>query len=185
GVIEGRTHKKHTKSKARLRYRSFPMKRQIYAAMMVASVILCFVLTVGGTGYAQLGNQGSLEGSVVDSSGAAVANAKVTVTNQANGASSSTTTTQEGLFIFPIVSVGTYDLRVESSGFGAVTRKDIPVTVGAKVNLPIRLAVSAKEESVTVTAEVPVVETTRTQMSSTVDERSVKELPVNGRNFID
>ena len=158
-----------------------PVRKQITFALLVLSLMMVLSLS----GFAQLGNQGSLEGSVVDSSGAAVPNAAVTVTNQANGASFSTTTTQEGLFIFPIVAVGSYDLKVESSGFGALTRKDIPVTVGAKVNLPIRLSVSGKTESVTVTADVPLVETTRTQMSSTVDERSVASLPVNGRNFID
>src|SRR5947209_10872198 len=163
--------------------RRTPMTKQL--RFRAFCFLFAFVLAVAGSGFAQSGNQGSLEGTVVDSSGAAVTNATITAINKDNGLVSTTSTTGEGLFTFPVLPVGTYDLTVESSGFGTASRKNIPVTVGAKVNLPIKLSVSSKSESVTVTTDVPVVETTRTQMSTTVNQRSVEELPVNGRNFID
>src|SRR4051812_9940246 len=147
--------------------------------------LFAFMLVVALAGFAQSGNQGSLEGSVVDSSGAAIPNANITVTNKDNGFKLSTTSGAEGFFTFPVLPVGTYDMTVESSGFAKAVRKGIPVSVGAKVNLPVNLAVAGATSDVTVTAETPVVETTRTQMSTTVNQRSVEELPVNGRNFLD
>ena len=150
-------------------------------------VCLCLLVSlfISIAGWTQSGNQASLEGTVTDSSGAVVPNASVQITNQGTGASLTTNTDASGYFRFPVIPVGMYDLTVNQPGFAPYTNKNIDVAVGAKVNLKVGLAIAGKAEAVNVTAELPVVETTRTQVSSTVDDRAVRELPVNGRNFMD
>lgn len=146
--------------------------------------VLVLAVAFASLSWAQ-GNQGSIEGTVVDPSGAVVPAAEIVATNTGTGAAFRATTTDEGLFAFPVVPVGSYDLVVKRKGFAALTQKGVTVTIGAKLNLKLTLQVSGKEETVVVTSEAPVVETTRTQVSSTIDDRSVSNLPANGRNFID
>src|SRR5262249_47184694 len=71
-----------------------------------------------------------------------------------------------------------------SSGFGEQKRV-VRVAVGAKINLDIRLAAAQQAENVDVSADIPVIETTRSQLSTAVNEQQIRELPVNGRNFLD
>jgi hypothetical protein len=147
------------------------------------SVVVLLLFTVAA--LAQVGNQGSLEGTVSDASGALVPNASLTATNNATGVSFTTETNQDGLFRFALLPVGTYTLKVGKQGFSEQVRQDVPVTVGGKLNLDFKLAVSGAAETVNVTGQLPLVETTRTNVSTTVDATSVAELPVNGRNFLD
>ena len=94
-------------------------------------------------------------------------------------------TTGSGLFAFVRVPVGRYTLTVDRSGFKTVKRTEIDLTVGAVVTLDVTLTVGATSESITVSGELPLVETTRSQTSTSVNERAVQELPINGRNFLD
>ncbi len=127
----------------------------------------------------------TLSGSVTDPTGASVANAKVTVTNPAIGLTRTTQTTAAGLYSFPDLPVGTYDLTVEQSGFKTVKRTGLPLAVGAVAAFDVALELGTTQETVSVTAEVPVVETTRSQTSTVVNTQAVAELPINGRNFLD
>src|SRR4051812_34015432 len=147
------------------------------------ALVLIFAFALAA--FAQSGNQGTLEGTVADPSGALVPGAKLTVTNEANGTSFVTQSSQDGLYRFPVLPVGVYDLKTEKDGFAPKLSKGIRLDVGAKLNLDVKLAVSGSEQSITVSEEAPLIETTRTQVSSTVDQNSVANLPVNGRNFID
>ncbi|MGZ7029644.1 MAG: outer membrane beta-barrel protein, partial [Terriglobales bacterium] len=145
-----------------------------------------FVLVLfSAVAIAQLGNQASLEGTVTDSTGAVVPNVAVKLTNTGTGAVFTIATNESGYFRFPVIPVGNYQLNATRDGFAPYIQKSIDVAVGAKVNLPIVLAVAGQKEKVEVTGELPVVETTRTQLSSVVDDHAVSELPVNGRNFMD
>lgn len=143
-----------------------------------------FILLISLSARAQVGNQGSVEGTVTDPNGGLVPGAVLTLKNTATGATFTLTSNEAGLFRFPVVPVGTYELTAEKSGFTKVTEKDIQVTVGARINLNLSLPLQAQMTSVTVTGGVPVVETTRTQVSSTVNDRAINSLPTNGRNFI-
>jgi hypothetical protein len=147
-------------------------------------LLLATLLFIANLSYAQSGNQGSLEGTVADPSGAVIPAAHLKVTSHATGVVSETVSGPEGLYKFPVLPVGAYDLTVDSKGFANATFKNIEVAVGAKVNLPVSLRVSG-DSVVDVTSEAPIVETTRTHVASTVDSTSVRDLPVNGRNFID
>src|SRR5712692_5068759 len=149
------------------------------------AVVVCIVLALAvGSMCAQV-STGSVQGTVSDPSGAVVPGARLTATNTATGVSFATESNADGLYRFAVLPVGTYDLTVEKQGFTTQTRKAIDVTVGAKIALDWKLAVSGTQQTVNVTEETPLVETTRTALSTTVDSMSVATLPVNGRNFIE
>ncbi|MGE5112613.1 MAG: TonB-dependent receptor [Acidobacteriaceae bacterium] len=156
-------------------------KRSVVCFAFVALVLLAAVSLT----WAQSLAGGAIEGTVTDASGAVVPGVKVTVLNSATGATQETTSNADGLFQFPVLAAGNYKLTASKSGFATVQQNNVSLNVGGKLNLPISMPVASKGESVTVTSEVPVIETTRTQVSSNVNERSIRELPVNGRNFID
>jgi hypothetical protein len=151
----------------------------------LAVVCLLLSLLVYAAAVAQVGNQASLEGTITDPTGAVVPNVTVKLTNTQTGASFSAASNGSGYYVFPVIPVGTYDLTAEPSGFAAYTLKGIEVAVGAKINLPVALALKGQQESVEVTGETPVIETTRSPVTETVDHHAVSELPVNGRNFMD
>ncbi len=165
----------HTKKETYMRTQQF---------LRIAGLML-FLMALALPVHAQVGNQGSIEGTIADQKGGVVPGATVTVRNTATDAKFSATTDESGYFHFLVLPVGTYELTVEKSGFATITQKEIPLRVGAKLNFNLSLPLAAQQASVVVTGETPVVETTRTQVSSTVDDRAVANLPVNGRNFID
>ncbi len=127
----------------------------------------------------------TLNGTVTDPSGAAIPNAKVTITNTATGVTRTLTTNEAGIYNFTRVPVGTYDITVESGGFKTDKRTGVNLTVGAVATLDIALQVGGAAEVVSVSAEVPIVETTRSQTATTVTTQQVRDLPINGRNFLD
>ncbi|HYO81924.1 MAG TPA: TonB-dependent receptor [Bryobacteraceae bacterium] len=148
-----------------------------WALVAIASVSACFAQSeVGGA---------SLNGTVTDPTGAAVAGAKVVASNEETGFTRETITTEAGLYNFVRVPVGRYSLNIEASGFKGSRRENIALAVGAIATLDVALEIGTAAESVTVTAETPVVETTRSQTSTTVTEKAVRDLPINGRNFLD
>lgn len=155
------------------------------------TVVVCFaflalfVLTALPLSWGQSLAGGAIAGTVTDATGAVVPGAKITVLNTATGAKQETVTNSDGLFQFPVLAAGRYQLTASKEGFATIQQNQVDLSVGGKLNLPLSMPVASKGESVTVTSEVPVVETTRTQVSSNVNERSIRELPVNGRNFID
>src|SRR5262245_24574176 len=128
---------------------------------------------------------GSIEGVVSDPSGAVVPGAAIRIRPLATAATLTTTTNGQGLFWFPVVPTGAYDLAVEKGGFATWTQKDISVTVGARVNLAVSLVVAIAEQRTTVSSEPPLLESTRSQVSTTIDSRVITDLPVNGRSFVD
>src|SRR5215510_3650940 len=149
------------------------------------AILIALLIVTSTMSLAQGGNQGSITGTVTDSSGALVPGAEVIATNTATGASFNTTSTSDGFFEFQLLPVGTYDIDAKKQGFNPLSAKGVKLTIGAKLNLNLELKVSAQGETVVVTGEAPVVETARTQVSSTIDDRAVANLPTNGRNFIE
>ena len=135
--------------------------------------------------HAQAGSEGTIEGSVVDPSGAVIAGVRLSASNSATGAASSTTTDEHGLFRFLAVAPGRYEISATHPGFATLIEKNIVVTVGAQVDLELVLRVASSSDSLVVTGESPILETTRSAYSSTLDQRMISSLPVNGRNFTD
>ena len=155
-----------------------------------SKAFLLFVLSVffaTGAIFAQSqATTGNIEGRVVDPNGAAVPNVAITATNQETGLEKNTTSSDEGNFVLPLLTPGRYKVvTAPAQGFAASTYENVTVTVGAKTALEIVLSASGSVNIVDVTATGQGVETTRTSISSTVEERRVINLPTNGRNFLD
>jgi len=140
------------------------------------------LLFVSGSG-AQQGTSGSIEGTITDQQGGAIANAKLTAVNAATGLTLQASSDDNGLFHFLAVPVGTYLVTVEHSGFAKYSA-DVTVDVAARINLPVQMAVGSQAEAVTVSAAPPVLETTRSSVQSVVNDLAVADLPTLGRNFI-
>src|SRR5262245_11895587 len=127
---------------------------------------------------------GAIQGTVVDQSGGVLPGASVTVTNTDTGIARTTVTDENGVFRAELLPVGNYEVAAELSGFTPQKQQNIAVTVGSTITFRIQMPVASVAETVTVTSTAPIIETTRTQVSDTVSEVQVKNLPVNGRNFI-
>ncbi len=136
--------------------------------------------------YAQSGAaNGSLEGTVLDSSGAVVPGAQVTVRNQNTSAAVTQVADDAGHFLFLYMTPGRYELSVQKTGFQNVLLKDIVINVGTTTTVRPQLAVGRMETAVNVSANVALVDTSQSSMSAVVGQRSIDSLPLNGRNFSD
>jgi hypothetical protein len=109
----------------------------------------------------------------------------VTATQPATNAERETLSNDQGFYAFTSLPPGSYQLRVAVPGFKTAQREGVVLSVGAAATLDIQLQIGTPSDVITVTEEAPLVETTRSQTATTVDSRSVSELPVNGRNFLD
>lgn len=126
----------------------------------------------------------AVSGRVLDSSGAAIPSANVAVTSKETGRVQ-TTQTSAGGYYKVVVPAGTYDVRVEVTSFRPEIRQNLNLSVGQEAVLNFNLQVGSVAESVTVTAEAPLVDTTSGSLGGLVDEQKVSDLPLNGRNFND
>jgi len=129
-------------------------------------------------------NYASASGRVTDPTDAVVPGAEVTARHVETNLSSMTTTDLNGRFRFPYLRPGSYEMTVLAAGF-AETKRLVTLTLGAAFELTIPLAVAAVETAVRVSEEQEILETARTQISGTVSQAEVQNLPVNGRNFLD
>ncbi|PYY17451.1 MAG: hypothetical protein DMG60_11585 [Acidobacteria bacterium] len=159
--------------------------RRSTPASKTFQLLFAFVLSLAlcAGAFAQAG-RGTVSGTTIDPSGAVLADSKVTATNTATGETFNITSNSDGLFVFPLLPVGPYKIEATHAGFGTLI-ETVQVTVGAKIDLNMPLRVATQGESVQVSAEAPVVETTRSSMSDTVGDRQIANLPTNGRNFLD
>jgi outer membrane receptor protein involved in Fe transport len=128
---------------------------------------------------------GTINGTVTDPSGAAVGGVRVTALNQGTGLQRGAETTDGGLFSLPRLPVGVYSLTMEKQGFKTAKRENVTVNVGSILTLDITLEVGGVTETVTVTGDVGAVETARSQTSTVVNDKLIRDLPINGRNFLD
>jgi hypothetical protein len=127
---------------------------------------------------------GTISGIVTDPSGAAVPGATVTAINTGTNATVSTTTTDLGVYNFAQLPVGTYEIHVKASSFKEFVAKDVEVHVSTVTELNAELALGAASESVTVEASDIQVQTTSAAAGEVVEGQQVRELPLNGENFM-
>jgi len=125
---------------------------------------------------------GRILGRVADPTGAVLAGVKITLVNEATGASRETQTNASGDYTFVEVVPGTYRVEYELAGFKKSVQKSVTVDVNQVVTLNQILAIGATQETVEVTSEAPQVDTTSTQLGAVINDRSVNELPLNTRD---
>ena len=128
---------------------------------------------------------GTIQGTVADPSGAAVPNATVTVRNTATGEERTFTTDATGLYVVPSLPVGTYDVTVKAAGLQSTSANNLVLEVGRTVQQNFRLAVASATTTVEISATAPLLETGTVSVGSVVDQRTVQEIPLNGRHFVD
>jgi Carboxypeptidase regulatory-like domain len=139
------------------------------------SLLVPALLSAQGTG-------GRIIGRVADSSGAVLANVKVTLVNEATNVSRDATTNSGGDYDFIEVPVGTYRLEFDLKGFKKNIRRGVALDINQVITLNMTMAVGATQEVVDVTSEAPLVETTSTQLGAVMGDRAVSELPLNSRD---
>jgi hypothetical protein len=126
---------------------------------------------------------GTIAGEVVDPSNAALDHAAVTIRNQETGTERSLITSGDGTFSAPSIPVGLYTVAVTHDGLAPLTRTGITLAVGQSIHLHLMLTLGTVEQSITVEDTPPSVDTSTLQTQGLVNERQVKELPLNGRSF--
>src|SRR5213080_3782232 len=152
----------------------------------VLQSVFTFVIGVALFGVTPLNAQvdtGSITGVIADASGAVVSGAKVTLTNEGTGASLTATSGADGIYKFSPVRVGSYNLDVTSQGFQTTKQSGVQVNIGTNVSLNFNLKPGSQTETVEVTGAIPVLQTQDASVGQVVDQRSVNDLPLNGRNF--
>ncbi|MEK6398613.1 MAG: carboxypeptidase-like regulatory domain-containing protein, partial [Terriglobus sp.] len=125
----------------------------------------------------------TIHGVVTDASGAAVAGATVIVRNEDTGTERHLLSDAAGRYAAPSVAVGTYSISVQADGFSSEKHTGINLTVGQAVEFDLHLRVASDAQQVSVTDSAPTVNLSNEQVSGLVNERQVKDLPLNGRSY--
>ena len=147
--------------------------------MLFAVCVFCFCL-FSDVSRAQSTTQGAIAGTVVDTTGAVIPGAAVTVHNDATSAEISVVSDPTGYFKVPLVPPGVYTVTIKASGFGDYSAKTVPVTVGSLTELHPELKAGSAQESVEVTGVAPVLKFESPEVSSTLTTQEIVNLPLNG-----
>jgi hypothetical protein len=142
------------------------------------------ILLLTASAFAQ-DARGTITGRATDTTGAALPNASVQVTNVATGVSVNVRTNEAGNFVVPYLTPGIYTLTVEQTGFRKFVQEQLQVRTNETVEVNPQLQVGDAKESVTVTAETPLLATAEVSMGQVVDTRRIEELPLFAGNALD
>ena len=153
------------------------MSRYLAVLLIIGSVILS-----GHLVFAQV-TTGTILGVVQDSSGAVLPGVSVMVKNVDTGITRTATTDEGGRYTLPDLTLGNYEVQGQLPGFQTEVRSGITLTVGREAVVNLALKVGQLTDRVTITEEAPLVESTTAAMSSLVDERTIRDLPLNGRSW--
>jgi len=167
--------------------RGIQMSFQTKPRRRLAAIVFMFASTLISAEPAraqQTVTSATLSGVVQDLSGAFVTDAVLTATNLDTNQKQVAATDHDGHYRFPYLPVGAYRLSVNAPGF-SLFAKELTLTVGQALSMPVKLEVAGVSEKVTVTATTPLIETVRTQVTETVRPTEIDRLPLNGRNYLD
>src|ERR1700739_1117829 len=153
----------------------------LFRAATFIVALLTGVLSYSRIGQAQ-GFYGSITGTVTDNTGALVPEATVDLTNSATGVKAQTTSNGAGLYTFPNLQPGMYQLTFTKTGFKTPTRGSIDVQVASNLRVDIALPVGSATETAEVIAETPILQTQDASLGNTIEGRAVTDMPLNGRN---
>lgn len=154
------------------------------AAKALGQFSLCMFLTaLICTLPAHAQTSASIKGVITDASGARVAGANVAVKNIETGATRIAITNDDGQFLVLSLMIGEYEVKVSKSGFQDATRSGINLVVRQEASLDFKLDVGGVKAEATVTADAPIISTTTRNINGLVDEKQIKDLPLNGRSY--
>lgn len=127
--------------------------------------------------------RGAINGSVTDSSGAMISEASVTALHDATGVLRTTATSSAGEYSFPDLPLGTYTVTIRKQGFQESKRTNVSVIVSTVTTVNVSLGLESQATTVDIKADAPLIETQSTAVTGVVDQGTVKDLPLNGRDF--
>ncbi len=159
--------------------RAFKFVSSLRTAVPGSLLILLAAVTLSAQ------STGGVQGTVTDATGAVIANATVTVTNQATGESHALKTDSAGLYSEPSLIPGTYKVQAESQGLQTVVANNLIVSVGAPQRQDFSLKVASTNQTVQIESTTPVVESESVSVGAVINQRTVQEIPLNGRHFVD
>ena len=161
------------------------MSRWIRAVAGAATALALFASLPSAVLAQSQATTGVIEGVVTDETGGVLAGATVNLRNTDTNFERNVTTDGSGRYRGLLLPLGPYRVTFHLQGFASLVREGVQLAVGQTINLSPTLTVSAVESEIVVTAEAPVVETTRVESSTLIDRKSIDRLPNNGRNFLD
>jgi hypothetical protein len=148
---------------------------------LILTLLFCCVLPVAM--FAQSAGSGSITGTLVDTSGAVIPGANVTVHNVNTGIKQTVVSNGAGSYLAPFLQPGNYEIAINKQGFAKTNRTGIVVEVGRTVTLNLTLAVSSAAETVNVTGESPALDLAKVEVSQDVSQNSIENLPLIGRRW--
>ncbi len=146
-------------------------------------VILFLIAGLACPAHAQ--STAALQGTVTDPAGAAIVNAKIAATNQATSVRTETATDSAGAFFIPSLPIGTYKLEISATGFQTSILTGLRLDVATTVTKNIQLSLGQTSQTVEVVAMQPLVDTSSNSMGQVIDNKTVQQIPLNGRHFTD
>src|SRR6266478_1945194 len=145
------------------------------------ALLLCvLVLTLSSQAF---GQNATVVGTITDPSGAAVANATVTITHNETGKVYHLTSNTDGQYVAPDLPIGHYNVKVEASGFKAAEQRGVVLQVGDRTRLDYQMAMGGASETITVEANAVQVQTDSGELSNVITDQQVSQLAVNGRSI--
>jgi Carboxypeptidase regulatory-like domain/TonB dependent receptor len=157
-------------------------KKQPYRALLASALSLCLVVALLALPAAAQQSTGTIVGTVTDPSGAAVQGATVTAKDTERGTTLTTKSNEDGAFDFPVVPVGSYQVRAEKEGFAAAVQPVFTLVLNQTARLTFQMRVGQRSETVEVVATAPLLQTDTTLLGSIVDARTATELPLSTHN---
>jgi len=157
-----------------------------HAGMAVFRVLCLVLISLGSVPPAAVAQSvsGTILGTVRDTSGAVISHAKVTVLNEGTGLTRTVNADNNGEYTAPSLPPGRYTVSSEMTGFKTLALSNIDVGVDQRVRIDMKLEVGAMTESVSITAETPLLQTSSSELGTTVGDEQIEALPLNGRNFV-
>jgi len=166
----------------KMQQRMFSRRRLLLRVFAFGLAVICAV-SFARFAQAQLTN-GDVIGTVTDTTGAVIPGAKVTLTNLGTKVAAATTTNGTGDYTFNLLIPGQYTVTIEAKGFKKLLIPGFALAAGDRLRENANMQLGNMEETVQVTTSAPLLQTDSSTVQSTVTERSVQDLPLNGRNFI-
>ena len=148
-----------------------------------AAVLVVALVTFAVSLEAQVNATGTFSGLVRDSAGEAVVNARIQLTDQQTGISTTKSSDPQGYYVFPLVKPGIYSIDVSAPGFAVVRRRDLVLQIQQVIQQDFQLQVAGTQQEITVTGAAPLLTTEATEVGNVISEHTAQQLALNGRNF--
>lgn len=159
------------------------LKQRGFGKTSILAVAISLLLLCSIPAFPQASANGTIAGTVIDESGAAIPGATVTITDVQKGTTRVLMTDPAGAYNAPNLVPGTYNVKAEFKGFKTVTRQSVPLEVGGSVRIDLTMQPGEQTQVVNVTEAVPLIETNNAELGGTLQNQVINDLPLNGRNF--